>query len=220
MKRLAIEGSIITIDALGTQKEIVTTICERSADYILSLKENQSSLYQDVKLFFNDKDKMVIWDEFEETDAGQGRIEVRHCTVTSDITWLKEMHPDWKNLNSIAMVNSLRINKKTNEQTQETRYYISSLPAKAKTIERLIRSHWSIENSLHWCLDMTFREDSCRLRTDHGAENFAILRKIAFNMLKINSNTGTKKKLSLKVRQLKASLDPVYLINTLLINNL
>lgn len=210
LDRLAIEGTVITIDAMGTQKEIVKKIAEKKGEYVLSLKGNQGSLHEDVELFFRDKDKDVLWSEYEETDAGHGRIEVRKCTVTSDIEWLRLRHPEWANLLSIAMVESVRINKKTLKETRETRYYISSLKLGAKEIGKYIRNHWSIENKLHWVLDVRFKEDYCRVRTDHGAENIAIIRKIALNLIRKYS-ASLEKKVSIKVLMKRANWDLDYL---------
>ncbi len=210
LKRLALEGSIISIDAIGTQKDIVKEICEKKADYVIALKTNQPSLHEDVRLFFEENSKEVIWDDHEETDAGHGRIEVRKAVVTKDISWLKKSHPDWENLNSIAKIDSIRINKKTMKETKETRYYISSLMSSAKEVAGYVRNHWSIENRLHWVLDMNFKEDSCRTRMNHGAENLAIIRKIAINHIKLKSQPG-EKKMSMKRKLLKGNWDLNYL---------
>lgn len=205
LNRIALEGTVVTIDAIGTQKEIANQVISSKADYLLALKRNQHSLFEDVELFFNDMDKAVMWDEFEETDFGHGRVEVRAAVSTSDIEWLKERHPDWKNLKSIVRIDSLRYNKKTKHETKECRYYISSLPSKASELLRYSRAHWSVENNLHWTLDVTFREDSCRIRKDYAGENLAIIRKIAFNLLK-KSNVA----LPFKRRRTKALLDQTY----------
>ena len=197
LNRLAIEGSIITIDAMGAQKEISDIIVKKKGDYVFALKGNQGSLHEDVKLFFDANDKDVIWDESEDTDAGHGRIEVRKCRVTTDIDWLRERHPHWKNLSLIAKIESIRINKKTLKETKETRYYISSLRTKSCEISKYVRHHWSIENKLHWVLDINFREDSCRTRTDHGAENLATIRKIAINLVRAN-NAKLGQKITIK----------------------
>lgn len=218
LTNLALEGSIISIDAIGTQTEIASQIVNKKADYILALKENQPSLYKDAKLYLDDPDKAVIYDEYEDTDAGHGRIEVRNCKVVKDINWLKELYPDWQNLQSIAKVNSIRIDKKTLKEERQTRYYISSLAVNAKTMLSYVRNHWSVENKVHWVLDMNFKEDSCRTRTDHGAENFALMRKLALNLTR-NYNPEDKK-ISLKRKMLKATYDPNYLKNLLFNNNL
>jgi predicted transposase YbfD/YdcC len=205
LERLAIEGAVVTIDAMGAQKDIVSRIIDKKADYLLGLKGNQKNLYEDVKLFFEEKSKMVVWDEAEEVDAGHGRVEIRSSIATSDIDWLKERHPDWKNLKSIVKIESGRYHKKTGKETRDVRYYISSLPAQALNLLKYSRAHWSIENSLHWSLDVIFREDSCRTRADYLGENMAIIRKTAFNLLKRDNI-----KLPLKRRRVKALIDPNY----------
>lgn len=215
LQRLALEGSIITIDAMGTQTEIVTQITNKKADYVLSLKANQKNLHSDVELFMKDQD--IICDEYEDTDADHGRIEIRNCRVTKDIEWLKARHPEWKNLRSIAMVDSVRINKKTLHEQRQKRLFISSLDINAANFLSYVRNHWSIENKLHWVLDMRFKEDSCRTRINHGAENFSIMRKMAFNLIKTSK---TAKKISVKKKMLKANWDLNYLKSLLIDNNL
>ena len=206
LDKLSLEGSIVSIDAIGTQKDIVNKIRDKKANYVLALKDNQKSLCEDVKSFFDHLDEETTYYEDENTDAGHGRIEVRTCTVTHDVDWLNELHPDWKDLRSIARVHAIRINKKTLKQTEETRYYISSLMTNAKHMQHLVRSHWAIENSLHWCLDVIFKEDDCRVRTLNGPENLATIRKAAINILKCN-----KEKIPLKRKKIKANLDLEYL---------
>lgn len=218
LNNLAIEGSIISIDAIGTQKEIALQIVNKKGDYVLALKENQKSLYDDVKLFLNDLDGEVIYDEYEDTDAGHGRIEVRNCKVVKDISWLNERHKEWSNLCSIAIVNSIRIDKKTLKEQRQTRYYISSLAVNAKTMLGYVRNHWSVENKLHWILDMNFKEDSCRTRIEHGAENFNLMRKSALNLLR--KYNPEEKKTSVKIKMIKATYDLNYLKNLLLLSNL
>lgn len=182
---LDIEGSVITIDAKGTQKEIARTIIERGADYVLAIKGNQGTLNDDVELYFQDaveNEFNIAEFDYEKTvDKDHGRIEIREYWVTSEIEWL-ESKPEWKGLQSICMVKSTRTIGE--EQTTETRFYIYSLPPEAKRVGEAIRSHWGIENSLHWVLDMAFREDGCRKRKDNAAENFSVLRRIALNLLK------------------------------------
>jgi predicted transposase YbfD/YdcC len=218
LTNLALEGSVISIDAMGTQKEIVRQIVNKKADYVLSLKGNQKSLYDDVILFLNNLDKDVIYDEYEDTDAGHGRIEVRNCMVVKEVKWLNERHPEWNNLSSIARVDSIRIDKKTLKEQRQTRYYISSLMVNAKSMLSYVRNHWSVENKLHWILDMNFKEDSCRTRIDHGAENLAIVRKIALNLIR-NYNPDDKK-ITVKHKMMNASYDPNYLKSLLFAKNL
>ena len=219
LERLAIEGSIITIDAIATQKEIVQTIVAKRADYVLALKKNQPNLYEDVRLFFQEENKETIWDEHEETDTGHGRIEIRKCITTTDISWLRERYPEWQNLTMIAMVEGLRINKKTLKESRETRYYISSLKCKAKDMGGYIRNHWSIENKLHWVLDMHFKEDSCRTRIDHGAENLATVRKIAINLVRRHA-ACLEKKVSIKRLMNRSNWDLPHLQSLISVNNL
>lgn len=212
LKRLALDGTVVTIDAIGTQKEIAELIVDAKADYVLALKQNQKSLYEDVVVFMKEQSKEVLWSEFEETDAGHGRIEIRSMLCSSDIEWLKKRHRDWKDLKTIARIRSTRIDKKTHAETLEDRYYITSLASDAEHLLLCTRAHWSIENSLHWSLDVTFRDDNCRSRADHGAENMAIIRRAAFNILKKDRD----EKLPLKRRRTKALLDPDYRAKVLL----
>jgi len=177
---LDIKGHIITIDAMGTQKDIATKIVERGADYVLALKGNQSTLHDDVRLFFEHTPSDMLPATHEETDKGHGRIEVRKCSVTSDIAWLKENH-DWCGLASVVRIESTRI--MGDKTTFETRYYISSLPPDPERLLHVVRSHWAIENSLHWVMDMTLGDDASRIRKDHAPMNLAIIKHTALNLL-------------------------------------
>lgn len=205
LKRLTLAGTVVTIDAMGTQKEISKVIIEQKADYILALKKNHSDLYDDASTYFSKIDKCEIYDEFEDTDYGHGRIEIRNCKVISDISWLQGAHGDWTGMRSIVKVEATRIEKKTKDVSNETRYYISSLTENAEKMLRYVRSHWSVENKLHWQLDITFREDSCRIRQDHGAQNLSLIRRIALNILQKNDA-----KLPIKRRKVKALIDSNY----------
>ena len=175
---LAIEGAIVTIDAIGTQKAIARKIVDKNADYVLALKENQGSLYRDVADFFADPALASACPECRQSDAGHGRVEERHARA-ADAVWLAERHPQWAGLRSIAAITAGRTDKKTGETSTETRLYISSLPPDPAHILGACRSHWSIENNLHWQLDVTFREDECRTRTDNAATNLAMMRRPA-----------------------------------------
>ncbi len=197
---LDIKGSTVTIDAMGTQKDIAAKIVEKEADYILALKGNQSSLNDDVRLFFEDDKLTEHLERCEETDGEHGRIEVRKCTVTDDIDWLKERH-NWVGLNSIIKIES-DVDRK-GKNTSETRYYISSLEADSKKILNDIRSHWAIENSLHWVLDMSFNDDQSRIRKENAPENMAIIKHIALNMIR----KIQKKRQSIKGLRKKAGWD-------------
>ncbi len=182
---LVIEGAIITIDAMGCQRGIAQKIMDKKADYVLALKGNQSSLREDVELFATEqkangfKDTKVSRDET--VDGDHGRIETRVYTVIHDVDWLQERH-DWPGLKSVVMVESTR--EIGDKIEQETQFYITSLVLAAHLVGPVIRSHWAVENSLHWVLDMVFRDDECRVRKDHAPANFVTLRHMAHNLIR------------------------------------
>ena len=212
LETLALEGCIVTIDAMGCQRNIVETIVEKKADYVLSLKGNQGTLHENVQLFFQTQRqedfKEVCFDYHETVEADHGKIEIRKHWTTSDIAWLQAKE-HWQNLNTICMVERERqFEDKTESQTS---YYIGSIDNNAKAFAAAVRSHWRIENSLHWVLDVSFREDDSRIRKDHSPENFAVLRHIALNMIK--KETSLKK--SIKSRRLRAGWDNDYLLKVL-----
>ena len=173
LEMLAIEGAIVTIDAMGCQREIAQKIVEKKADYVLALKGNQGSLRQDVELFVAEqkavgfKDTTVSHDQT--VDGDHGRIETRTTTVIHDVGWLQQRH-NWPGLNAVVVVESTR--EIADKIERETRFYITSLLLVASLLGPIVRSHWAIENSLHWVMDMIFRDDECRLRTDHAPANF------------------------------------------------
>lgn len=208
LKLLDISGCIITIDAMGTQKKIAKTIMNNDGDYILALKENHKTLYDDTVLFFNEIESMesegFIFDKHETVDGDHGRIETRKYTMTSNIDWLQDKEK-WAGLKSLGMVESTR--EINGECSHEKRYYISSLGCDAKKFGDSIRSHWGIENSVHWVLDMAFREDESRVRKGFAPENFAAIRHIALNLLRNNKTF----KGSVKTKRLNAAMDTDYL---------
>jgi predicted transposase YbfD/YdcC len=206
LESLALDGAIVTIDAMGTQKDIAAAIIEQKADYVLALKGNQSSLHDDVQRFFADPASMPDCLTATATDSGHGRIEERTCRVTEATGWLRALHPQWERLRSIAAITATRTDKKTGATSTETRFYISSLPADPALILRATRSHWSVENRLHWVLDVIFHEDQCRTRKDYAAINLALVRKIALNLLRQDTSCA----LPLKRKRLKAALNPAY----------
>lgn len=179
---LEIKGAIVTIDAVGCQKKIAANIRKKQADYIFSLKENQEKLHSYIKFFFEtkiptDHQEFKI---YEENNKGHGRIENRTYYITDKIEWLPKKE-GWKDLKSIVMVKSTREVRKI--VTVENRFYLTSLPPQPELIGQAIRSHWGIENSLHWILDVTFREDDSRIREKNAIENISLVRKIALNLL-------------------------------------
>lgn len=175
---LDIRGSVISIDALGCQKEIARQITDQGADYILALKENQPRLHQEaVESFLRQKPVAID----TQIDKGHGRLETRSCSIISELNWV-ESSQQWAGIKTLVRIDSVR--EIHGEKQCQTRYYISSLKENAATFNQLIRGHWGIENSVHWTLDMVFREDECRKRKGYSAENFALVTKIALNLLK------------------------------------
>jgi predicted transposase YbfD/YdcC len=181
---LAIDGAIVTIDAMGCQRDIATTILGKKADYVLALKGNQGLLREDVEVFVAEQQANGFRDttisQDETVDGDHGRIETRKTTVIHDVAWLQERH-DWPGLKSVVMVESTReIGPKTES---ETRFYITSLVLAAALLGPIIRSHWSVE-SMHWIMDMVFRDDECRVRTDHAPANFTTIKHMAHNLIR------------------------------------
>ncbi len=209
---LELSGCIVTLDAMGTQKDIASAIIKQGADYVLALKGNQTSLHEDVQWLFEQAHQSQfaqVSHNFHQTiDKGHGRIEIRRCWTLSDLDYLVQKQ-QWKGLQSIAMIQAeRRINGTT---TTETRFYISSLSGNAQQIADAVRSHWAIENSLHWVLDVSFGEDHCRIRTENAAQNFALLRQIALNLLTQEKTA----KVGVKAKRKKAGWDDAYLCKVL-----
>ena len=204
---LTIEGAIVTIDAMGCQREIARKILDKKADYILALKGNQGSLKEDVELFVAEQQANGFKDteisRHETVDADHGRIETRTVTVIHDAAWLNHRH-GWPGLKAVAIVESTR--ETGGKIETETRFYITSLTAPAARVGPAIRDHWSIENSLHWVMDMTFRDDECRVRTDHAPANLAVIRHMAQNIIR-----QAPGKESIRLRRKTAAWDDDYL---------
>lgn len=211
LKLLDLEGAIVTIDAMGCQKEIAGQIVERQGDYVLSLKGNQGCLHEDVKTWF--ESSLAPEAGSVDFDKGHGRIETRTVCVSNEINWLKERHPQWPGLRSILAVTSKR--EWQNRIETETRYFISSLDGQnPEQLGKAVRAHWAVENSLHWVLDVAFDEDRSRARVGNSAANFAIIRHLALNMIKNEKST----KVGVKTKRAKAGWDNDYLLKLLGIN--
>jgi predicted transposase YbfD/YdcC len=215
LRLLDISGCIVTIDAMGTQTEITETIIEGGGDYLLAVKENQGHLLEDIQSLFEvdvaQGMKYAQYQYAKSVNKGHGRIETRECWVTDREEYLSlvRKRQPWKGLKSVVRIVSQRQIGETLEV--QTRYFISSLPADAKTILKAKRSHWKIENQVHWVLDIAFREDESRVRTDHAAENLAVLRHIALNLLK-NEKTA---KGGIHAKRLQAGWNNDYLLSIL-----
>jgi len=215
LKALDLKDNIVTIDAMGCQKKIAKQIVDQGGDYVLNLKGNQSNLHEEVKTFIEsyiDKNKLqkTIFDKYEVVDGNHGRIESRRYWITEDISWLSQIKV-WKGLKSIGMVEYESVAKSTGEIEIERRYFIASLKASAKPFSEAVRIHWGIENGLHWCLDVGFNEDACRVRKDNAPENFAVIRQIALNLLKQEKTAKT----GIKNKRLMAGWDHDYLAKLL-----
>lgn len=196
---LALQGCVVTIDAMGTQTAIARTIRARQADYVLCVKDNHPKLTESILLAQAGVGRPLSAASYSETPTtGHGRTELRRCWAFDNVERLYK-HEQWEGLKSFAIVE--RVRTVGDRTTSERRYYISSLPADAEHIARAVRSHWEVENRLHWCLDVQFNEDQSRLRTGFAAHNFAIVRHIVMNLIRLN----TTRKGSFKTKRLLAA---------------
>ena len=207
LEMLDIEGAIVTIDAMGCQRDIALKIIDKKADYLLALKGNQGSLREDTEVFAKEQKDRNYNDtsvsRHQTVDGDHGRIETRTTTVFQDIAWLQERH-NWPGLKAVVMVESIReINSETQ---QETRFYVTSLQLPAEETGRFVRDHWAVENSLHWVMDMVLRDDECRVRTNHAPANFTTIKHMALNLLRVAPSKD-----SLRLRRKVAAWDDEFL---------
>lgn len=216
LRQVAVAGCIVTIDAMGCQREIAQQILDRNGMYVLALKGNQGTLYQDVVDSFAQAEAdgfaALQVDAAQQVDKGHGRVEVRRHWVLTEpavLAWVQERHT-WPGLQAIGRVTAER--RLGQERSVESRYYILSAPLTAQAFGEAVRSHWGIENQVHWVLDVVFHEDQSRIRQGHAAENFAVLRHVALNLLRTQP---TRRQLSIKTRRLKAAWDHAYLLSVL-----
>lgn len=208
LAQLDLREQVVTIDAMGCQTAIAADILERGGDYVLALKENQPDLLRNVMDSFALAEEPATSRTF---DAGHGRIEVRTCQTIADLAVISWLNPigAWAGLQSIAAVTGER--RIGDECTTQTRYYLSSLPGDAATIAKAVRTHWGIENQVHWVLDVAFREDQSRARIGHSAANLALIRKLVLNLLR----SDPTRKVGVKASRLKAGWDNAYLLHVL-----
>ena len=202
LEMLSLKGTIVTMDALNCQRAIAQQIVDQGGDYVLALKGNQPTLHDDVRLFLKDP-ACTNTTTARTVDADHGRIETRTAMVSTDIGWLQKQHK-WPGLTAIGMVT--RIRELTDRCMRETAYYLLSIPLSAERLNEVVRSHWGVENRLHWRLDVIMNEDQQRTRSDNGPNNLAVLRHMALNVMQKDTTKG-----SLRGRIKRAGWDENYL---------
>lgn len=208
LRSLELAGCIVTADALNCQKNTAKEISEADADYVLALKGNHGTAHAEVQSFLEDARHRsfagVAHDLVETVDKDHGRLEIRRYWISDQIGWFAD-RAQWEKLRTVAMVEAER--HVAGQVSVERRFYLCSLPPDAKLLAHAVRSHWGIENQLHWVLDVQMNEDQCRVRTGNAAQNLATLRRIVLNLQRRDSHP----KLSIKAKQLQASWDHAYL---------
>lgn len=197
---LSIRGAIISVDAMNTQKKIADKIIDSKADYVFCIKGNHKNLRDEIIAFFHKTRRDTPRDLFEhvEIDSGHGRIETRTCRQLAVSSWLSHA-AEWSGIQTVIELERLREHKRSGEKQTETQYFISSLPIDAAHLASLVRSHWEVENKVHWVLDIVFKEDSIKIHKNDGAENMGILRRLALNLVRLHPD-----KASLRGRLMKA----------------
>jgi len=215
LRLLALEGCVVTVDAIGCQREIAAQITTQGADYVLALKDNQPTLLAAVETLFREGQAHGFVPGHHDTrrtvEKGHGRIEVRQVRTVTDPEVLAYLNPQgaWATLRSVGMVVAQR--RIGAESSCETRYFLTSLPGDAPSLGDAVREHWGIENRVHWVLDIAFREDESRVRQGHADQNLALLRRLSLNLLRQDATA----KMGVKARRLKAGWDTAYLLKLL-----
>jgi predicted transposase YbfD/YdcC len=213
LNALELAGAVVTIDAMGCQREIAKLIVEKKADYVLAVKDNQGLLAEQVRDSFLLLDADAVAEEVDcagDPQSGSGRVEQRRCAVIADLSMI-EKASEWASLQGLVRIQSERYHKVTGKIEREIRYYITSLKPDAARLNAVVRQHWGIENKLHWALDVGFGEDLDRKRAGHSAQNFSLLNRIALNLLKQKQSL----KRGIKGKRLKAAWDRPYLLKLL-----
>lgn len=216
LEQLALTGCIISIDAMGTQSAIAEQIQKQQADYILALKGNHATLFEQAQTWFEDFQAHPLaaeaYTQHQHCESGHHRIESRTLwQFPAAQVFSSAQQTGWSGLQSLVVVHSHR--RLWNKDTSQVRYFLSSLAVDAQTFARYIRSHWSIENQLHWCLDVVFNEDASRIRTDHAPRNISLLRRLALNFLRQEPSKG-----SLAMKRYRAGLDDQFMLQILSLN--
>jgi predicted transposase YbfD/YdcC len=227
LELLDVKDAVVSLDAMHCQKDTATAIRQAGADYLLAVKDNQKSLHEDVKLYFDDAieqgDDHLLTHTME-PDNSHGRLDERQVWACGgrDVAWLRRRHADWKDLRGIVCVEGRRRDFATGKQSIQRRYYLTSLDPQqvgAQHLGELVRGHWSIENQLHWCLDVSFGDDRARVRKDHGPANLAAIKRLVLGLVKRSTPMATTplkaKRTSLKTRRFLCGLTDDYLIRTL-----
>lgn len=198
---LYLKGATVTIDAMGCQKKIIETVRDKKADYVIGVKKNQQALYEEIENLF-----VVTKPESEhvERDIDHGRVEIRKCTLINDLTFLDEKK-SWQDLASVVKIDTERYDKSSQKTTKQTRYYMSSHKFNAQRHNEIIRGHWSVENNLHWMLDVIFKEDDSRRRAGNSAANFNMIAKVALALIERIPHKKSKRQ-----RRFKAGFDPKF----------
>ena len=212
LELLDVQGSVVTIDAMGTQKQIADMIVQKKADYVLSVKGNQQTMYDDIRTYFDEGLKTdfkdMAYESYRTIEKGHGRIEKREYFLCNEIDWV-EWRKDWKRLGGIGMVR--RSVTKDGQTSQEISYFITSLPRNAEMFGKAVRGHWGVE-SMHWSLDVVLNEDKRIVRKDNGARNLAVLKRMALNIIRADEKF---EKASGPRKRFRASWDSPYLEDVL-----
>lgn len=215
LQMLDLRGALVSIDAMGCQKEIAKTIVNNKGDYLLAVKDNHKTLHEDIRLFFDEAIKGqwegVRHQYCQTVDGDHGRIETRRCWVTNHVKWLKRQGHDWAGLKGLACVESQRLIKGQSQASVERRIYITSTDPCLYGADGILdasRTHWSVENRVHWSLDVSFQEDASRVRKGHAPENLARMRRMALNLLRRMPVDKPKKKVSMRNRRQMCARNP------------